>query len=215
MVKYFDKNMWKIVIASFVMFCFFSCSNSEIDKLLNDAETLINRYNVETLKSQTNFESIIDELDKKSENMSAYQLNKYLSILTKVVEATKNSNVSFNFKFMSNSPYIGSRPEYSFYDDLETITTNTKDTVNHNIIVKIVIGFDKDDNNSINEFNSKKMQIQDFLKNYFSEKYASDLSPDKESHIRREIMENLNIRFLETARVRTILFNQLDVLEDI
>jgi len=112
------------------------------------------------------------------------------------------------------SPYIGKRPEYAMYTLLGSITTRTRDyPTSSTVTVELIIGYDLNDQLAATELNSRQYEMRDFIRRYFTSKSAADLTPDKEEEIKREIREQLNTRFLDTARARIILFNRLDVME--
>jgi len=112
------------------------------------------------------------------------------------------------------SPYVGKRPEYNYYDMIGSITTKTKDfPTASTVVVEMIIGYDLNDLNASAELVSRRYELRDFVRRYFTGKYASDLVPEKEDELKKEIREMLNTRFLDTARARIILFNRLDVTE--
>ncbi|MDR0323991.1 MAG: flagellar basal body protein FliL [Treponema sp.] len=113
-----------------------------------------------------------------------------------------------------SSPYVGKRPEYSYYDQIGSITTRTSDyPTSYSVSVEVIIGYDLNDMNSSAEFISRRHELQDFLRRYFAGKRAVELTPDREDELKKEIREMLNTRYLDTARARTILFRRLDVQE--
>jgi flagellar FliL protein len=111
------------------------------------------------------------------------------------------------------SPYVGKRPEYSMFTNIGSITTKTKDTANYSVTVDMIIGYDLNDQASSSELISRQYELRDFVRRFFTGKYAADLAPEKEEELKKEIREQLNTRFLDTARARIILFNKLDVME--
>jgi flagellar FliL protein len=112
------------------------------------------------------------------------------------------------------SPYIGKRPEYAMYTLIGSVTTRTKDPPpGSSVTVDMIIGYDLNDQSAQTELTSRQYELRDFVRRYFTGKFASDLVPEKEEEIKKEIREQLNTRFLDTARARIILFNKLDVME--
>ena len=113
------------------------------------------------------------------------------------------------------SPYIGRRPEYSFYDMIGPITVRTRDyPVSSTVTVDVIIGYDLNDATASSELISRRFELRDFIRRYFSSKTAAELAPEREEELKYEIREQLNTRFLDTARARLILFNRLDVMTD-
>ena len=71
-----------------------------------------------------------------------------------------------------------------------------------------------DNNNaSLTELMGRVDQLRDFTRQFFSNKYHDELRPENEENIKLEIIEYLNTRFLNSARVHGIIFNRLDVIE--
>ncbi|MCL2066881.1 MAG: flagellar basal body protein FliL [Treponema sp.] len=112
-----------------------------------------------------------------------------------------------------SSPYIGRRPEYAMYTLIGAVTTRTKDVTPISVTVDMIIGYDMNDQGAAGELTGRQYELRDFVRRYFTSKYAADLAPEKEEELKREIREQLNTRFLDTARARIILFNRLDVME--
>jgi len=113
------------------------------------------------------------------------------------------------------SPYVGKRPEYAMYTMIGSITTRTKDyPVSSSVTVEMIIGYDKDDQAANGELIARQYELRDFVRRYFTERLASELVPEREEELKKDIREQLNTRFLDTARARIILFNKLDVMEN-
>jgi flagellar FliL protein len=112
-----------------------------------------------------------------------------------------------------SSPYIGIRPIFAWYTDIGTVTTRTKDEMSHSVSIVMNIGYDTTDMAAYSELSNRKVELQDFVRNFFAQKYADDLTPENEEKLKQEIKEKLNTRYLENARVREIAFTKFDVME--
>jgi len=112
-----------------------------------------------------------------------------------------------------SSPYVGKRPEYSYYDQLGSMTIKTRDSTGATITVEMIIAYTKDDQTAALELIGRKFELRDFMRRYFSGKYAEELKPEREEELKRDIKEQLNTRFLDTARAHVILFDKLDLNE--
>jgi flagellar FliL protein len=112
-----------------------------------------------------------------------------------------------------SSPYIGTKPQYSYSTIVGTVRCNTRDTTPYSVVVDVAIGYTLNDLQAQTEFTARQFELRDFIRNYFSTKYAEDLTPDKEPQLKQELMELLNVRILDTAKARNIVFNQLSVME--
>ena len=111
------------------------------------------------------------------------------------------------------SPYVGKRPNYTIYNGIGTVTTRTRDDVNYSVTVVMNLGYDQDDLVASSELSSRQYELRDFVRNYFTGKYAVELQPENEARLKQDIKEILNTRFLDSARIRLVLFDKLDVME--
>jgi len=112
-----------------------------------------------------------------------------------------------------SSPYVGKRPEYGYYDNINSISVRTRDVPASSVTVEMIIGYDLTDSAAITELASRRFELRDFVRRYFASKSAADLMPDKEDQLKTEIREMLNQRFLDSRGARVILFNRLDIME--
>jgi len=113
-----------------------------------------------------------------------------------------------------DSPYIGKRPDYGYYDMIGSISVRTRDyPIPSSVTVDMIIGYDLTDSVASTELISRRFELRDFVRRYFAGKNAADLAPDREEQLKAEIREMLNNRFLDSRGARVILFNRLDVME--
>ena len=112
-----------------------------------------------------------------------------------------------------DSPYMGTRPVYSYFSSIGIVRTKTRDATPTAVVVEMNLGYDQNDNAGATELTSRISELQDFTRSFFSSKYAAELLPEKEGQIKKEIIELLNTRLLNTARIRNITFKQLEVME--
>lgn len=113
-----------------------------------------------------------------------------------------------------SSPYIGKHPEYAMYTLIGPVSTRTKDDAkSYSVQVDMILAYDFNDNVTQVELVSRQYELRDFVRSYFTGKYAAELVPENEAHLKQDIKEILNTRFLDKARVRLVLFNKLDVME--
>jgi flagellar FliL protein len=111
------------------------------------------------------------------------------------------------------SPYVGRRPEYASYTLIGQVTTRTRDRMVTNVTVDMILQYDLNNNAAATELTARQYDLRDFVRQYFSGKYAADLGPENELRLKNEIREILNTRFLDTAKIRNVLFLKLDVME--
>jgi flagellar FliL protein len=110
------------------------------------------------------------------------------------------------------SEYIGTRPQYAAFTLIGQLNTRTRDQA-HTVVVDMLLEYDFNNNAAATELTSRVNQLRDFTRNYFASKHYSELEPENEVKLKQEIRELLNTRYLDTAKVRGILFNKLDVME--
>jgi len=114
-----------------------------------------------------------------------------------------------------NSPYVGKRPEYGYYDSIGSITVKTGDfPVSSTVTVDMIIGYEVGNQAASLELSSRRFELRDFLRVYFSKKTAAELAPERDEALKAEIREMLNTRFLDSRGARVILFNKLDVMNE-
>ncbi|MDR2194288.1 MAG: flagellar basal body-associated FliL family protein [Treponema sp.] len=111
-----------------------------------------------------------------------------------------------------NDAYIGTRPQYAMFSAIPVIRATTKDPSPYSVVVELVLGYDLNNATVATELTSRLVELQDFIRNYFSNKYNADLQPDKEEQLKQDLIEKIN-RLLNTARVRAIFFKQLSTME--
>ncbi|MEW6566051.1 MAG: flagellar basal body-associated FliL family protein [Spirochaetota bacterium] len=110
-------------------------------------------------------------------------------------------------------PYLGKKPELSWFTTIGVIRTRTKDQTPYSVVVNVIIGYDLNDKNAQTELTNRLYELKDFVRNFFSNKYAADLRPENERTLKQEIKQELNDTILQKAKAREILFQQLDVVE--
>jgi len=113
-----------------------------------------------------------------------------------------------------NSPYVGKRPEYGYFDTIGRIDVRTRDVPSSSVSVVMIIGFDAGDQAASGELASRRPELRDFVRRYFSSKTAAELAPEREEELKKDIREQLNTRFLDHRGARIILFDRLDVTSE-
>jgi len=113
----------------------------------------------------------------------------------------------------SASPFIGARPVLSAFTAIGQIRTTTNDPVPFSVVVEMVVHFDLNDNAAQTELTERLHELRDFVRVFFRSRRADELRPENEPRLRQEIIEHLNTRILNSARVRMVTFNQLDVVQ--
>lgn len=107
--------------------------------------------------------------------------------------------------------YQRSTPIYTYVSNIGEIRTKTRDKEAYSVLVKLHIGFEKEDKVGPAEFQERMLQIKDYLRNYFSLKYADELLPEREGEIKEELRENLN-KLLTDPVIKEVLIEELNVV---
>jgi flagellar FliL protein len=113
----------------------------------------------------------------------------------------------------SSPAFIGKRPEYLYFNSIGTVRCRTKDPTSHSVVVDLAIGYDMNDKNAATELTTRLYELQDFVRNFFSSKYAAELATENEARLKTDIMEALNTRVLNSSKAKNIVFKQLEVTE--
>ena len=108
-------------------------------------------------------------------------------------------------------PAADSLSALQWFTDVGQITTQTWETPAHTVTVVMQFGYDEDDAVTFGELFSRQHELRDFTRRHFAGRSAEELRPENEASLRREIMETLNVRYLNNARIRDIRFERLDV----
>ena len=136
-----------------------------------------------------------------------------VTVVIITVRIVNNNGKSQSSTVDPNSPYVGTRPEYAYYDLIGPVSVRTRDSGNYTVTVNMILGYDLGNNAAQTELTSRRPELRDFTRRYFTGKSAAELAPENETKLKKDIMEILNTRFLDKARIRIILFSQLDVME--
>ncbi|TFG83975.1 MAG: flagellar basal body protein FliL [Spirochaetales bacterium] len=105
----------------------------------------------------------------------------------------------------SSEDYQASTPIYATFTNLDQISTNTIDNEPWAIIVQINLAYEAEDKTIQTELTSRRYQIQDDLRNFFSTKPISQLLPERERMLKEEIRERLN-RLLTKPAIKDVYF---------
>lgn len=109
--------------------------------------------------------------------------------------------------------YRTQREVYSWYTTLDQIRTQTSDEINPaSVVVQVVLGYKKDDKNASSEITERRIEIVDFLRQFFSGKKAEELEPSKEKDLQRDIRDQINNDILSNSSIRDVRFTTKDVV---
>ncbi|MBN2509623.1 MAG: flagellar basal body-associated protein FliL [Spirochaetales bacterium] len=118
-----------------------------------------------------------------------------------------------------NQSYPASSPEYAgepdillWYDGIEEIRTRTADANPMTVIVKIMLGYEKNNNALTGELVQRQPPFQAKIRAFFGRKVASELTAKNEEALRQELKETIN-RDLTTGKIMDVIIMNLQVLD--
>jgi len=98
---------------------------------------------------------------------------------------------------------------YSYFNEIRIVGATTKDNIF--VEVKIIIAYDPDDPVVSLELLSRKDELRDFIMAYFHNKISSELVPEKDEQIKKDIRAILNTDILRNGKIKFIYFEKLDI----
>ena len=101
---------------------------------------------------------------------------------------------------------------YEWYQSLPDIRAKTIDPIPASVIVNVVLGYKVDDKVASNELTARKIEIQDYLRKYFSSKKVIELKPQNEDMLKLEIKNDIN-DILTSSSIKDVRFLKFDVVE--
>ncbi len=111
----------------------------------------------------------------------------------------------------AQSKNIAAKPEIlSWFDQLDQIRTETADVNPRSVMVKVSIGFDREDFETQTELIDRQIPIHDTIRSYFAKKRVSELR--NEELIKRELKDQLN-QMINTERIKDIVFKEYNIFE--
>ena len=105
------------------------------------------------------------------------------------------------------------KPRFSFYTDIGTIRATTKDNPPYSIIVDLVIGYDIGDTETANDLVTKNKELRYLLDEFFRSKLASELIPENEENLKKNIREIINEQLFDANKIRIVSFIRLHIFE--
>jgi flagellar FliL protein len=112
----------------------------------------------------------------------------------------------------TSEDYVDVIPAYVYSTQLPEMRLSTSDKPAATVVVKVLIGYEKNNKALENELTERKPQMVDRLRRYFSSKKAEDLQPDKETKLKEELRSELN-NMTKVKGIRDILFEKLQTIE--
>lgn len=123
-----------------------------------------------------------------------------------------NSNSPSTAAVPVSQEYQPKRPEYDWYQSIPEVRAKTVDAMPASVIVNVVLGYKKDDKVASNEITARKVEIQDYLRKYFSSKKIAELRPQYEDMLKLEIKNDIN-DILTSSSIRDVRFLKFEIVE--
>lgn len=108
--------------------------------------------------------------------------------------------------------YLQKKEALDWYTSLGAIKTRSCDEEAASVIVDVALGYKKDDKKCSADITSKKIELKDFLRNYFAMKSKEQLRPQDEGKLKIEIKNAINDNILSDAKIKDVSFQQFDVI---
>lgn len=133
-------------------------------------------------------------------------------IVSWLVNRTMNSGQSLGNELgYYRSPDSSVKPPMlDWFDQLEEIRTRTADSKPAMIIIKVSIGYTKEDQETLAELIDRQIRLHDSIRYYFSQKKQNDLK--NEEMVKQELKDRLN-QIMNTERIKDISFKVFDIID--
>jgi flagellar protein FliL len=105
----------------------------------------------------------------------------------------------------TSEEYQRATPIWMTFTSVDQISTSTIDQEPWAVQIKLNLAYDPNDKEILNELTSRKYQIQDALRNFFSIKEIKYLMPDRENELKAELRVMLN-RMLTKPGIKDVYF---------
>jgi len=105
----------------------------------------------------------------------------------------------------TSESYQKATPIWATFTAIDQITTSTIDKEPWSVMIKLNLAYDAADKEVQTELTSRKYQIQDALRNFFSMKSIKSMMPDQERELKEELREMLN-RILSKPAIKDVYF---------
>lgn len=136
-----------------------------------------------------------------------------VSLVTVKLTMKGSAGNSFNPASVTEED-TGPREYYDWYKSIGTIQTFTSDNPPATVRVNVLLGYKKEDKACSTEITNTSVEIKEFLRLYFRSKSASELKiAENEAKFKIEIKNGINDTVLSSSKIRSVSFDQLDVVE--
>ena len=138
-------------------------------------------------------------------------MKKYIFFLLIPLVFSCNAKKKENTPVMPPSIVASQSETYSWYNDIGKITAITGDSHPVLIEAEIKIAYKRGDTLAQQEIASRKIEIKDFIRNYFSNKTSTQLKSQWKETFSLEIRNGLNTNVLTQSKIQRIDFIDLTI----
>ena len=119
-----------------------------------------------------------------------------------------------NEKILSEqSDNVKGKKAYDWYTSLDLLETYIAEKEPYIIRVQIVFGYKKNNKKVSAEITSRRIEIADTLRNFFSKQTRETLKPANERSLRLEILKLINASVLENEKILDVRFTKMEVIQ--
>lgn len=136
-----------------------------------------------------------------------------VTVVVVTVKIVSKGSASKTDNFVVGQEWSTKRDIYDWYTSLDQINTNTDEEHPSSVRVQVALGYKQGEKADATEITSRRIEITDFLRRYFSEQTAESLKPQNEEVLRLDIRDHINDEILDKARVKDVRFTALDVVQ--
>lgn len=98
-----------------------------------------------------------------------------------------------------------------WYCQMPQIRAKTNDDVPAEVFVNVIFGYEKGDKKAAKELTERRIELIDFLRNFFSTCSESDLTPVNESKLRIILCNEINNKILCNSKILEVKFLEFEV----
>lgn len=136
-------------------------------------------------------------------------------VVANVTWIIRGENTSHPDTILSISDnYLQKTEPLDWYKSLGVVKTRTFDEEPSNVVVDVYLGYKKDDKKCSAEITQRAVEMKDFLRSYFASKLAVELKSQNESKLKIEIRNAINDNILSDSKIKSVSFQQLDVISN-
>ncbi len=112
----------------------------------------------------------------------------------------------------ASGEYTTQKEVLDWYTSLDQIRTSSSDPIPASIVVTVALGYKQGDKSASTEITSRRIELTDFLRRFFSEQTLEGLKPQNEEALRQNIRDQINDEILSNTRIKDVRFTTKDVV---